>query len=156
MRNLTNAATSAVLSQQTAEVFLSLLVISHSSLPEPLRFVNSREDLVSNGETYLGFPFEITLPTQDGETVSSISLSICNVDRQITEAIRNMSSTADITFSVVLASSPDDIELGPIDMSLKEVSYNALTVSGTLQLENLVDTAYPSYNFTPGDFPGLF
>lgn len=156
MRSMSAAATEAVLSQQTGEVFLWLLEINHDDLDDPLRFVNSREDLVSNGNNYIAFPFEITLPSDDGETISDIQLSISNVDRLITETIRNLATAAEVTCSIVMASSPDDIEAGPITMTLKSVTYNALTVTGSLRWESLIDLTYPGYTFTPSGFPGLF
>lgn len=156
MRNMSATATEAVLSQYTDQVFLWLLEIDHEDLAEPLRFVNSTQDIVSNSNNYIAFPFEITLPSEDGETISDIQLTISNVDRIITETIRNMASVATITASVILASSPDDVEAGPFTMSMKEVTYNALSVTGSLRWENTLDLSYPGYTFTPSGFPGLF
>ena len=61
-RTLSNTARRALYAQETGEVFLLLLVISHPSLPAPIRVVNNSEDVVSGGFTYQRFPFELALP----------------------------------------------------------------------------------------------
>lgn len=155
-RTMSATATQAVLSQYTDQVFLFLLEIDHEDLVEPIRLVGSREDIVSNGNTYTAFPFEITLPSDDGETISDIRLSISNIDRSITQTIRDMSTPPEITTFIVLADTPDDIEAGPFIMTLREAKYDAFTVSGSLRWENLLDQAYPGYTFTPAGFPGMF
>lgn len=155
-RTMTAAATQAVLSQYTDEVFLFLLEIDHDTLVDPIRLVASREDIVSNGETYQAFPFEVMLQSDDGETISDIQLSMDNIDRSITETIRSVSTSPEFTLSVIMASSPDDIEAGPYVRSLREVRYDAFKITGSLHAENLLDTAYPGYSLTPAAFPGAF
>lgn len=155
-RSMSATATEAVLSQYTDQVFLWLLEIDHDTLVEPLRFVNSREDIVSNGNNHIAFPFEVTLPSEDGETISDVQLAISNVDRTIIETIRTITTEATITLSVILASSPDDMEAGPFTLALREVNYNAMTITGSLRWENLLNLSYPGYTFTPSGFPGLF
>lgn len=155
-RSMSATATEAVLSQYTDQVFLWLIELDGDDFVTPLRFVNSREDIVSNGNNYIAFPFEITLPSEDGETISDVQLVISNIDRQITEAVRSSSNDITVTASVILASSPDEIEAGPYSLTLKSVSYNAMTVSGSLRWENILDLEYPGYKFTPSQFPGLF
>lgn len=155
-RSMSATATQAALSQYTDQVWLFLLEISHDDISEPIRLVGSREDVVSNGETYTAFPFEITLPTDDGETISDIKLSISNIDRAITQTIRSLDTPPEITTFIVLASSPDIIEVGPFVMTLREVKSDAFVVSGSLRWENLLDQAYPGYSFTAPNFPGMF
>lgn len=156
MRTMSATATQAVLSQYTDQVFLFLLEIDHEDLTEPIRLVGSVADIVSNGETYMAFPFEITLPSDDGETISDIQLRISNIDRTITQTIRELSTPPEITVSIVLADTPDDVEAGPFVMTLREAKYDAFTVTGSLRWENLLDQKYPAYTFTPSGFPGLF
>ena len=112
MRQQSSTAVNAMLSQETDEVFLSCLRIEHPELPISLCFVNSRKKLVHNGEEYLGFPFQIDLPDDDSESVSEISLTIDNVDRQIVETLREISSPPTVSHFVVMASTPDRKSVG--------------------------------------------
>lgn len=156
MRQQSAAAVNAMLSQETDEVFLSCLRIEHPELPEPLCFVNSRENLVHNNEQYFGFPFRIDLPDDDAESLPEISLTIDNVDRQIVEVLRGISSPPTVSHFVVMAGTPDEIEAGPFDMTLREADYNSTTVTGKLVWEDFLNLKYPAHDYAPANFPGLF
>ena len=138
--------------QQTNEVVLVILEIDHDDLAAPIRVVNNTENITSGGDEYLAAGFDIKLPDDDGKT----TISVCNVDRIMVQAIRSISSRPTVTISVILASDPDTIEVGPYIMELSEVSYDAFTVTGTLTFDNFLDEPFPGDKFNPGIFPGLF
>ena len=119
-------------------------------------FVNSRENLTHNGEQYFAFPFRIDLPDDDAESMPEISLTIDNVDRQIVETLREISSPPTVSHFVVMASAPDQIEAGPFDMALREADYNSTTVTGKLVWEDFLNQKYPAHDYAPANFPGLF
>lgn len=155
-RSLSSTAKAGVFAQETEQVYLVLLEIAHSSLGTPIRVVNNYADVVSNGVTYSAFPFEISLPDDTDEKMPNVMLSIDNVDRVIVNAIRSITGPPTITISVVLASSPSTIEAGPYSMTLREASYDAATVTGSLAVEDMLNEPYPSDLMTPANFPGLF
>lgn len=158
-RNVSATFVQSVNAQETNQVFLVLLLIDHSSLTEPIRIVNNFEDISSNGATYIGCPFAITFPSDLEDQLPAVTLSIDNVDRQIVAAVRNIDPTdgpATSEISVVLASSPDTIEVGPMSLTLREVSYDAALVTGTMQPEDILNEPYPGDIFSPGFYPGLF
>lgn len=155
-RSLTTTAVQAANAQETGEVFLILLTISHASLSPSIRVVGNTEDIVSNGETFLAFPFEITLPDDAPESVAQVSLKIDNVDRQIVDAIRSISSPPTVSIDVILASDPDTIEAGPFNMTLLQSDYDVLTVTGELVFEDVLNEPFPGDSFDPVGFPGLF
>jgi hypothetical protein len=154
-RNVTSTFRSAAFAQETNQVYLVLLAISHASITT-IYVVNNYANIVSNGNTYIGFPFDIELPQDFEEALPSVSLTICNVDRQIVQAVRTLQGAPTITISVVLASSPNTVEAGPYTMTLREVSYDAMAVSGTIMPEDMLNEAYPGDYFTPSNFPGIF
>lgn len=163
----------AMYQQQTDEVLLALIVIAHDDLASPIRVCSNVEDITQggivyddegvvttdagtvtdgSGDTYTAFPFEVELPDPEGLAI----LSICNVDRQIVEAIRTIDSPPTVTLSLVLADSPDVVEAGPFEFELTDVTYDALIVSGTLSFDHFLDEIWPGDRFTPGQFAGLF
>lgn len=143
--------------QETGEVFLLLLVIEHPSLPAPIRVVNNTEDIDSGGVTYQRFPFELALPPENDEAPPTVSLRIANADRQIVQAVRSLAGEAmTVALSVVMASSPDTVEAGPYRFTLRDVTYDAAIVEGTLRFEDILNEPYPADEFTPARFPGLF
>lgn len=155
-RSVSSTFRAAAFAQETDQIYLLLLTIDHADLAAPIRVVNNYADVVSSGDTYTGMPFEITLPPDNDESLSSAQLSIQNVDRQIVQAVRDIDSAPTVTLSVVLAASPNTIEAGPYEMTLRDVSYDALVVTGSLSVEDMMNEPYPGDFFTPGEFPGLF
>lgn len=156
-RNLSSTARRAVFAQQTGEVLVHLLTLSHPSLPVPIRVTDNAEDVVSLGTTYQHFPFEATLPDETDEGVPEVSLSICNADRAIVRAVRELQGDAmTAELRVVLADSPDVTEAGPYTFSLRDIEYDAAVVRGKLRFEDLLNEPYPCDEFTPTRTPGVF
>jgi hypothetical protein len=148
----------AINAEETSEVFLILLDVYHADIgpPTTLRFVNNYTDIVSNGNTYIAYPFQITIPSDLEDALPRVQLTIDNVDRSIMQEIRSLTSAPDISISVILASDPDTIEAGPFETKLRNVDYDASTITGDLQSDDILNEPYPGVAFTPGNFPGLF
>lgn len=155
-RTLSSGAVRALTAHETEEVFLTLLTIQHIDLDSPIRIVANNQDIVSRGDSYLALGFEITLPQDDGETIPQVQLSIDNVDREITETIRSLTSSPSITLEVIMASSPDAVELVIYDMMLDSVTYDDTTITGSLVVEDILNQSFPSSVIDPQQYKGLF
>lgn len=134
---------------------LVLLTIDHVDLTEPIRVVNNTVDITSNGLEFIGFPFEIDLPSSPEDAPPSSRLRINNVGREIGQAIRSIQTPADITIQVVRQEDPDTIEGEWHGFRLRNVRYDALTVEGDLVREDLTREQYPFLTYSPAEFPGL-
>jgi hypothetical protein len=156
VRSLSLTARLAINAQETDQVFLLLLTISHAGLAAPIRVAHNSQDVVSRGETFLAFPFQITLPADRDDQLSKVQLTIDNIDRQLVQAVRTLDSPPSVALEVVLASSPDDLEAGPFGFTLLDAGYDALTVTGALGYEDVLNEPYPGGTFTPNLFPGMF
>jgi Domain of unknown function (DUF1833) len=147
---------------ETAEVFLALLIITHPELAGPLRFVNNVEDILSrvagedDPQPYYGCPFELTLPDEREDQLPSVRLTIDNVDQAIVANLRAIATAPTLTLYVVLASSPDLAEVGPIEYALRSADYSAASVTGTLAFADVLSEPFPWRLFTPTDWPGVF
>lgn len=146
----------AVFAQETGEVFLVLLAITHDSMEETLRFSSDKVDTVSNGETYLGFPFNFIFPPVSADRAPYAQIEIDNIDRRITEAISELSTPPTVEVFMIRASAPDDIEVQLPDFKLSNVMYDRLVISGTLTVETLGAEPFPAHSFMPSNSPGLF
>lgn len=155
MQHLSDTAIESINAHVTGEVWLVLLTISHSTLSEPLRFVNNNEDIESRSNTYKAFRFDVALPGQDPESPTKATLRIDNVSREIIKTIRTITSPPTITLEVILASDPDTIEASFQDLTLRNVDYDVTTISGELVFESIF-TEPVTYTMTPSRFPGLF
>lgn len=154
--SLSLTAIQAAMAQETGEVFLMCLTITHPTLTTPLRVVNDGRDLVRSAGTFMATAFELTLPGQQDDRPPEVRLRIDAVDRSILSALRGLTSPPGIRLEVVLASSPNVIESGPYDLTLREVTYTATSIEGTLGYEDVLNEPFPKDTFTPRNFPGLF
>ena len=155
-RTLSVAAHQAVNAQETGEVFLLLLTLDHADLAAPIRVVNNMVNVTSRGEVYFAYPFEIALPDEDPESLARVTLRIDNVDREIVKSLRTIQAPLAVALEVVMASSPGVVEAGPFEMTLVAAEYDALTVTGELAFEDVLNEPFPGHSYVPSEYPGLF
>lgn len=141
-------ALQGMLAQNTHEMYLCCLRIRNAGKPDIL-LVSDVEDLPRGAETFLAFPFEITLPTSNEEVPKS-QIVFDNVDQRIIEAIRTITEPPRVLIEVVTKSSPTTIVAGPVEMYIRNISYNVLTITATLTYRgNYLDEPYPKDLMTP-------
>lgn len=155
-RNLSDAHIRAANAPDTGECWCTLLVINHASLEEPLRFNNAGADIVSNGETYFHYPFNVVLFQDDEEAQPTARLQIDNIQRDVIETIRTLRPEPEIKISVVLASNPDAVELAYPFIPLKNISYDEFLIQGVISAEDFTGEPFPGDRMVPSAFPGLF
>ncbi len=155
-------------SQETDEAIIILLEISSDDLTAETMFLTDTPvekyadmgeniyGVTSNEQRYLFAPFAFTLPQDDKTGVVTAKLSIQNIDRSIVPFVRSIRNKIKISCKVVLSSTPDVVELSYDDFELKNVEYNAFTISGNLSYAYLDDEPFPVGRFNPSNFPGLF
>ena len=154
-RGLSPTAIASGNTQETSEVWLILVTISHASLASPIRVVNNNEDITSRGLLYLAFPFQIILPGEDPDSVSKAVLRFDNADRTAIAAIRGLDTAPSVSLEVILARRPDIVEISFPGLMLRNATYDAFTIEGELYFEALVSEPI-TYSMTPSRFPGLF
>ena len=140
----------------TDQVWLILLTIDHTTLPEPIRVVNNLEDIDSRGDTYTACPFAISLPNQSEGGVPEARIRLENISQRMIRIIRTVDSELFVTIEIVRAEAPNTVEQSFEDFALKSVSADATTIEGVLGLSDTILTAIPIYTFSPSFFPGLF
>jgi hypothetical protein len=154
VRQLSTTAAHSATAEETDEVWLVLITISHADLDEPLRVVNNIEDIVSRGETYIACPFELEEPGDDPDGPTDARIKVDNVDRRIVDAHRLISSPPSVTLEAILASDPDELEYSIQGLILRDASWDATAVQGTLRFEDLTIEPVAEV-MTPDRFPGL-
>lgn len=155
--SLSSATFGKLVAQETGEAGIVLLTLSHPSLSPPLRVTSDAVATVSRGHTYIPYPFELTPPRQGGDEPEQATLTIDNVDRQIALAVRSIvGDPIQVRAELVLAGSPDSVEVTWFDLPLLEVRINALTVSGRLGDDDPAREPFPAGRMTPATVPGIF
>ncbi|MEA9886024.1 DUF1833 family protein [Xanthomonas campestris pv. raphani] len=69
---------------------LELLEMTAPSFGAVLRIVNDTRDWVSNGNTYIGYPFRFTMPNDSAGQPPRAQLEVDNVGRGITEDLERV------------------------------------------------------------------
>lgn len=165
MRTFTNNLREHMYSASAPIAFLTLMKIKHTSLSSSIYLVENNEsvstyDLEDTTQTgskvdYLPAHFKYT-PRSMGEDKKEASITIGAVDRTIITALREVPSELSIIVAIVKSDDFDSIEFGPNDYLLRGVSYDAMTVTGSLSIDHHLTASFPYNKFIPKHFPGLF
>ena len=135
--------------------WLFLLTIETKDKPN-LYLVNNNEPITSNGIEYLPFPFSLNLPSDTGERLPRVTLVISNISNEIIEAIRSELTPPVLTVEMVSSAFPDIVEKRLDFLTLRGVSYDATTITGELEVANVLSSGFPAEVYDPVHFPGLF
>ena len=157
-RTISAAALKGMLAQQTDEIYLELVAISHPSLVGTIYIANNNEDVTSGGHDYVAWPFGMKLPDDDGNELPQITFTTDMVDQSIGRQVQALRyPMPKITYKVVLASSPNTVEAGPFSFDAVSVQYDAVTLQGNLGYEDeYLNEPFPGTQCTPNNNPGQF
>jgi hypothetical protein len=153
---LTDTFKQSAFLEETDEVYLVLLTITQADLAAPLRVVNNTVDIVSNSNTFSGFPFRAKLPDMREDAAPRAQIEIDNTSQEIAQAIRLMTTAATILIQVIRAEAPDTIEKSYATFNLRNVTWDVSRVTGDLILEEVETEPFPAGDFNPAEFPALF
>jgi hypothetical protein len=136
-------------------VFVALLTFS---LPgrDSLRVCNNSVDVVSRGQTFTAFPFQIVLPNDDSEKLPTVSLKIANVSGEIMDFIRGLPEAPNLLLEIVTDVDFDVVEKSVGFLTMNVIGYNALDITGSLTVENILSRRFPAGDYSPVEFPALF
>jgi len=167
----TTGARKAAYQRDRAEVFLTCLTVTHADLEQPLRLVANTEDIVRSGETYVALPLELSLPDDDPDRAPRVPIRIENwgdgdlsrlseedraAFRSPMEVLDGLAGPAEVDVEVILASAPDEAELGPIRMRFASAEISEEMIEGELTADDGMGTEpYPGWSFGPMETPGL-
>lgn len=140
---------------ENPEALIWLLTIKTGS-NESTHVANNLKPIVSRGKEFVAWPFSLTLAVDDGERLPVVKLLIDNVDRRIIETLRIVSEPPEVKLELVVAALPDAVELVIDFLVLTDIEYNATTITGSLQSNNVLSRKYPASRYDPVEFPSLF
>lgn len=153
----------SALNRESADVeIVVLLTISHETLAEPIRVTDSPVQkfddeiygLDSRGDRFIYIPFEFTMAGQ-GEGDNRVQIRIENVDREITVALRNITSPPTAIVELVMAVAPDVVEMSFPDLYMRDVAGDVLSISAELSGNRMEMERYPKDGYSPSLYPGV-
>jgi Domain of unknown function (DUF1833) len=156
----------ALFGQESGEVPIFLLTITHPDLPEPIYLTTDATErlgtdplvygAVSRGVTYLYAGVEIMLPDEQDKSPPTSKLIVANVGRDLIPLARSVNSPPSVRIETVLASSLDVVEIEWPKFDMSNLTYDANQLTFDLTVDSLATEPFPSGTFSPAYFPGLF
>ncbi|KFC73191.1 hypothetical protein FG93_01935 [Bosea sp. LC85] len=165
-RTLSLTMRGAMNAQETGEVPIFLMTITHELLEEPIRLSSDPTSRISvdplkygtasRGETYLFVPMGYVLPDEKDGAAPQSRITLDNVDRSMVDIVRSAQTPARVTMELVLASALDEVEIAFPAFDLVSAPYDASIITLHLAINALVTEPFPAGSFNPSQFPGLF
>lgn len=121
-----------------------------------LRVVNNAEAIDSRSMHFEPYPFTVELPADDSESLPTVTLNISNLDAAIVEFIRGAAIAPNVAIELVTSAYPDIVEKSLTFLKLVSVTYDAITVSGRLDVDDFLSQRFPNESYVPSLFPALF
>jgi hypothetical protein len=166
MRVLSLNFREALFGQESGEVPIFLLTITHPDLDAPVYLTTDpterlgtdplRYGTISRGNTYLYAGVDVTLPDEQDKSPPASKLTIANVTRDLVPLARSINTPAQVMIEAVLASAPDIVESSWPGFDMSNLTYDATSLQFDLTVDALVTEPYPGGSFSPANFPGLF
>lgn len=138
--------------------FFWLLTFSDPTSNVELRAVSNLEDVTSRGNLYKAFPFEVTLPPDDGTKPQNAQVRFPNVGRELMDLVRRYQpdQRPNVLLELVLSSSLDTVEKRIDFLTLADASYDALSITFTLAYSNIFERKTSGNTYDAYEWPGLF
>lgn len=155
-RNISSFALGQAYRTSSNEVFLVALTIRHQPTNTLFRVVNNSENIVSRGEVFTAYPFELTLPVESGEEIGIAQLTIDNIDLTLIDMLRAATVPPRVDIEVLIASRPDIVEISLLDLGMKDVSWDKLAITARLYNEDILSAGYPAQIYEPLEWQGIF
>lgn len=166
MRVLSLNFRKALFSQESGEVPIFLLTITHPSLGSPILLSTdpttrlSTDPLtygtVSRSTTFLYAGIDVTIPDEQDKTPPASKLTIQNVTEGLIPLARSVSTPPSVLIEAVMASAPDSVEMTWPALNMSNLQYDANQLVFDLTMDALVTEPFPAGNFSPAYFPALF
>lgn len=167
MRTVSGSFRRSVESRFQSDANLIFVTLSHELLIEPVRVVSDTKDFVYGGETFVGFPFDLQLLTDDDRPPTA-TIEIQNVDRIIGETLRPLTSAPrlkiellhsddfDLTVTPRTPVRPPSVEYVANHLFLANVKIDPMTVSAEIVGWDFTQRTWPGVRATQNRLPALF
>lgn len=132
-----------------------MVLVTIVTTGETLRFCSNPENIVSGGNTYIAYPFEIGFANDNDES-PQIELRIGNIDRDVMNSIEQLTAPPVFTVQVVLFSTPNTVEKTYTLFKLRDVTADAMWIAGVLGQDRISTEIWPKQRATRARCPSLF
>lgn len=173
MRRVSLNARTAFDAATTDEVEIALIMIEHPALDAPVRLSTDPTERISTdplmygtrtawmdsdpaNEPFLFVLASAELPSDLEDAPAAASIIVDNVDSDIAELMRSFTDRPTVHIAVVMASSPDLVEVEFRGMVMTGASGTANEISIEVSRAPIEEESVPMDRFTKDRFPGMF
>jgi len=154
--SLSNDTVVQVSENHGEEALLWLMTITSDELDAPLYLVNNNEEIVSNGQKYEPFPFEVILPPDDGGKPQNLVLKTYNLAPELMDVIRKPTEPPQVQIDLVSTADLNFVEKSIGFMTVGAVEYDALEVTFQLKAGSWAGRKTLNNIYNQSEFPALF
>ena len=176
LNSLSQSAIRAMFASETPEALILLITITDpTDSANPIRLADSYTNRINSLTTdteivygvtsnisgtskdYIFLPLQLNLPGEQETGAGQCSLTLNYVTKEAIQLIREkLTSPVNVQIDLVLASTPNVVEASFAGFKITNVTYNAEQITLDLNMVSLSREPFPSFTFTPANFPGLF
>jgi len=145
------------MAQSTNEALITLLRIydPDASPAWDIYLCDDESDITSNGQVYTAFQFSATMPSDTGSDPRT-NITLSAVDQTIIDDLRSVNEPPMVDLSMILLSTPDTVEIGPLSMRVTSFTATERTITLVARFDSWKLEGFPWVRFSPQYFPGLF
>lgn len=123
---------------------------------EPLRYGTRSTWLTEDGSPFLFVLADALVPDDKADAPATAKLFLSNLDNSVASVLRSFTEPATVDMAVVLASSPDLVEVETLGLKLVTSEGSGDQVVLDLSREKLTAEPWPSGRMTRSRFPGIW
>ena len=168
-RNFTKLQQVELYAEESGVPLLYLVEIEHEDLPaDPeagllagvRRFVRDTVNYQRFGETWYAADFQIKLPNEDPESISSATIAFQNIERDLLDAFTDppllTPPTVRVWITAKIDADDDPPIAGPAEYAWREISWDLTLIKGSLEPDDTLNEQCPKDEVNPSNFPGVF
>jgi hypothetical protein len=155
-RTLSARAVQSALALRSTDAWLVLITLTDPVSGVTYRGAMNTENVTSRGNIFTAVYFTFVLPVDNDEAPKGMSISLDNVDLRLVGLLRQITKPLQVTFEVVLAATPDTVEMTLGDLLMREVTWDESVIEAQLVSDDPLNQAYPKDIYEPRTFPGMF
>lgn len=158
-RALTPRGLRAAQAEVVDAAWLTLVTITYP--PEPatvFRAVDNTVPITSRGNTFFPFPFQYALAEDSLDAKPNVEARIDNISLELVDMLRAAAVPPVVRMEIIVSDAPDIVEVTIDDFILRNASWDAKSITLSLQLDDIFSFVFPSKNalYDPFQYPGLF
>lgn len=153
--HITSLITASINRDNIKYPFTELLKVFSKGWANPYYFANDLVDVDYDSNTYVGYPFALSLLTSD-DSFPQARLAIQNIDTRIGKAVINSANLIQLNIMVLARTSVPQLVYSAYDLIIGDVSCTSSMLSGNISSVMSDQEPFPKYRIHKRNFPGLY